>query len=111
MGGWRPARDATGNIDKGLSPCFFVRLDDKVAPWACEKDRQPFRVVASLEALAALAVVLTLGPPDGTARTRGSVLPPPAHGQPGDLLRALAFDDDQVPALSPRHGAGGHLGG
>jgi len=76
IGGWRPVRDATGVIDKGLSPWFFVRLDDRVAPWAYEKDRQPFRVVASLEALAALVAVLTLVPPCGKSRARGSVLLP-----------------------------------
>jgi len=76
LGGWRPVRDETGQIDKGRSPWFFVALDDQVAPWAYEKDRQPFRVVASLEAVAALVAVLTLGPLDGASRARGAVLLP-----------------------------------
>jgi len=76
LGGWRPVRDEAGMIDKGRSPWFFVALNDQVAPWAYEKDRQPFRVVASLEALAALVAVITLGPPDGSERARGAVLLP-----------------------------------
>ena len=61
-----------------------MALDDQVAPWAYEKDRQPFRVVASLEALAALVALLTLGPRDGAPRARGSVLLPLLTGNRGN---------------------------
>jgi len=76
LGGWCPVRNARGEIDPSLSPWFFVALNDQVAPWAYAKERQPFRVVASLEALAALVAVITLGPPPGQGRSRGSVLLP-----------------------------------
>jgi len=76
IGGWLPTRDETGKIDLGRSPWFFVALDEHVAPWAYEKDRKPFRVIASLEALAVLVAVLTLtGPAAGSAR-KGSVMLP-----------------------------------
>jgi len=76
LGGWRPTRNERGEIDPSRSPWFFVALNDRVAPWAYEKERQPFRVAASLEALAALVAVVTLGPPPGRGRSRGSVLLP-----------------------------------
>jgi len=76
IGGWLPQRDEEGKIDLARSPWFFVRLDDQSAPWAYEKDRKPFRVVASLEALAVLVAVLTLTAPVAGCSRRGSVLLP-----------------------------------
>jgi len=76
IGGWLPTRDAAGKIDLAISPWFFVQLNDQTAPWAYEKDRQPFRVVASLEALAVLVAVLTLTAPAPGRSRRGSVMLP-----------------------------------
>jgi len=76
IGGWLPRRDEAGNIDLARSPWFFVALNDQVAPWAYEKDRKPFRVVASLEALAVLVAVLTLTEPAAGCSRRGSVMLP-----------------------------------
>jgi len=76
IGGWLPQRDATGKLDLASSPWFFVQLNDQTAPWAYEKDRQPFRVVASLEALAVLVAVLTLTAPVPGRTRRGSVMLP-----------------------------------
>jgi len=76
IGGWLPRRDKTGSIDLASSPWFFVELNDEVAPWAYEKDRQPFRVVASLEALAVLVAVLTLTEPAAGSSRRGTVMLP-----------------------------------
>jgi hypothetical protein len=76
IGGWLPTRNARGEIDLALSPWFFVALNEQVAPWAYARDRQPFRVVASLEALAVLVAVLTLTDADPEAANRGTVLLP-----------------------------------
>jgi len=76
IGGWLPRRDEAGNIDLSLSPWFFVKLDEFVAPWAYEKDRQPFRVVASLEALAVLVAVHTLTTPVVGCTCKGSIMLP-----------------------------------
>jgi len=76
IGGWLPTRNAAGRIDLSLSPWFFVKLDEESAPWAYEKDRQPFRVVASLEALAVLVATLTLTEPTAGGVRRGTVLLP-----------------------------------
>jgi len=76
IGGWLPCRDKEGHIDLAASPWFFVQLDEDVAPWAYEKDRQPFRVVASLEALAVLVAVLTLTAPAAGLNRKGTVMLP-----------------------------------
>jgi hypothetical protein len=76
IGGWLPRRDAQGRLDPARSPWFFVALDDTVAPWAYERDRQPFRVIASLEALAVLVAILTLTAPASGVNLRGSVMLP-----------------------------------
>jgi len=76
IGGWLPTRNEAGHIDLSLSPWFFVKLDDASAPWAFERDRQPFRVIASLEALAVLVAVLTLTAPTADGLRRGSVMLP-----------------------------------
>ena len=76
IGGWLPRRDEQGNLDLSRSTWFFVELNDVVAPWAYEKDRKPFRVVASLEALAVLVAVITLTEPVAGGNVLGSVLLP-----------------------------------
>jgi len=76
IGGWLPRRDKEGKIDLASSPWFFVQLNDEVAPWAYEKERQPFRVVASLEALAVLVAIITLTGPAAGIHRKGAVLLP-----------------------------------
>jgi len=76
IGGWLPRRDGAGRIDLAASPWFYVELNDVVAPWAYEKDRQPFRVIASLEALAVLVAILTLTDPAPGSNRRGTVMLP-----------------------------------
>jgi len=77
LGGWRPTRDQGGTIVRHLSPWFFVSLNPVTVPWAYERDNQPFRVVASLEALAALVAVLLLVPAgEGGELQKGSLLLP-----------------------------------
>jgi len=76
IGGWLPCRDDSGKISRECSPWFFVGLDDQNAPWAFEKERQPFRVIASLEALAVLVAVLTLTSPGVGRSSRGTVMLP-----------------------------------
>jgi len=76
IGGWLPRRGRDGRIDLAASPWFFVPLNEDVAPWAYEKDHQPFRVIASLEALAVLVAVLTLTKPLAGSGQKGSVLLP-----------------------------------
>ena len=43
-----------------LSPWFCEELDEVSAPWAYEAKGQPFRLVASLEALAALYGIMIM---------------------------------------------------
>jgi len=76
IGGWLPRRDESGNLSLARSPWFFVALSEESAPWAYEKDKQPFRVVASLEALAVLVAVLTLTSPIAGSTRRGTVVMP-----------------------------------
>jgi len=76
IGGWLPRRDESGRLSLASSPWFFVQLSEQTAPWAYEKDKQPFRVVASLEALAVLVAVLTLTSPIAGSTRRGTVILP-----------------------------------
>jgi hypothetical protein len=76
IGGWLPTRNDLGVIDLSLSPWFFVALNEQVAPWAYARDKQPFRVVASLEALAVLVAVLVLTDLEPGAAHRGTVYLP-----------------------------------
>jgi len=76
IGGWLPKRDEAGSLSLALSPWFFVALSEETAPWAYEKDKQPFRVVASLEALAVLVAVITLTSPIAGSTRRGSIMMP-----------------------------------
>ncbi len=47
-------RNDKGKLDKGASRWFSVELTKDKAPWAYERDGQPFRVIAALEAIASL---------------------------------------------------------
>jgi hypothetical protein len=77
LGGWRPVRDQTGAIDRASSPWFFLELSPETVPWAYERDEKPFRVVASLEALAALVAVELLAPETAKDElARGTLLLP-----------------------------------
>jgi len=76
IGGWLPRRDESGQLCLARSPWFFVQLTEETAPWAFEKNKQPFRVVASLEALAVLVAVLTLTSPIAGSSGRGTVIMP-----------------------------------
>ncbi len=71
LGGWLPTRDGSGVIATSASPWFSFQLDRASAPWAYARNGQPYRSIASLEALAALTAVVAFGdafPPstDGT---------------------------------------------
>ncbi len=61
VGGWLPARDERGNIVKGDSPWFSLQLSSADAPWAFIKG-EPYRAIASLEALAALIGIMVFAP-------------------------------------------------
>ena len=62
LGGWEPVRDAAGKLDKGASRWFSVELTKDTAPWAYERDGQPFRVIAALEAMASLVSFVLFAP-------------------------------------------------
>jgi hypothetical protein len=65
VAGWEPAYAQDGSIDKGRSRWFEVTLTRENASWAFEKDGEPFRVIASLEALATIIGFIIFGPPPG----------------------------------------------
>ena len=54
LGGWLPAADENGSIQKWLSPWFTLEIDKAHFPWVYEKDDRPALVIASLEALTIL---------------------------------------------------------
>ena len=60
VAGWLPTQDETGRISKSASPWFLVELSPTSAPWA--RDGEPFRVIATLEAMAILMSVIAFGP-------------------------------------------------
>jgi len=62
VGGWLPTLDHAGKISTELSPWFMVELNPETAAWAYVKDGQPFRFIASLEALAVLLCVVAFEP-------------------------------------------------
>ncbi len=61
VGGWMPARNASGNLDVGQSRWFALTLNQSTAPWAYLRG-QPFRAVAALEAVAVLIGLVVFGP-------------------------------------------------
>ncbi len=60
IGGWAPVCDDQGRLCPHLSPWFAVELDEKSAPWAFSRG-EPYRAIASLEALGALLAVKAFG--------------------------------------------------
>jgi len=62
VAGWLPTPGPEGAIDTKCSPWFMVELSPATAPWAYAKDGQPFRVIATLEALAVLLCVVAFAP-------------------------------------------------
>ncbi len=61
VGGWLPRRDASGALDRACSPWFSFTLDRHCAPWAFTRG-QPFRTIASLEAVAVLMALIVFEP-------------------------------------------------
>ncbi len=61
VGGWMPARDSAGRIRTELSKWFSLSLSPTEAPWAFIRG-EPYRAIASLEALAAMIGLLAFGP-------------------------------------------------
>ena len=61
IGGWIPAGDSAGNIDKASSPWFSMRLCPESAPWAFSKGR-PRKVISALELLATTVGIAVLEP-------------------------------------------------
>ncbi len=66
VGGWRPARNPDGTINKSRSRWFSVQLGRSTAPWAYDRG-EAFRSIASLEALAALLATVLLAEPGAPA--------------------------------------------
>ncbi len=64
VGGWLPKRDARGTIDIRSSPWFALELTPVSAPWALARG-QPYRAIASLEAMATLLGCIAVCPPPG----------------------------------------------
>ncbi len=65
VGGWRPTAGTDGQISLASSPWFALSLDKGSAPWAYQRG-QPYRAIASLEALAALLGIVAFS---DTSRT------------------------------------------
>ena len=61
VGGWCPVRDARGQIQKGRSPWFSLRLDERTAPWAFCRGL-PARAISALELLASTVALVLLTP-------------------------------------------------
>ena len=62
VGGWWPVEDASGEIQPRPSPWFHVKLTPENAPWAFTKGAgQTCRLIAALEALAALIALVVFG--------------------------------------------------
>ncbi len=88
IGGWLPQVGADGKTDTARSPWFAIRLTRAEAPWAFAKGGQPFRTIASLEALGTLLAV-RLFSPWLAGGMRGTV-----------TLRAFTDNQGNVSALS-----------
>ena len=73
LGGWLPTRDPQGRIDKARSLWYSAVATRSNAPWAFDRDGQPFRLIASLEALA-LLVGFMVFVPIGDARLAGRTM-------------------------------------
>ena len=53
-------RGASGRLDKAISPWFSFNVSEAEAPWAFYRG-EPYRTIASLEALAALVGTIVFG--------------------------------------------------
>jgi len=62
VAGWLPTAGPGGEVDTRCSPWFMVELTPVTAPWAYARGGQPFRVIATLEALAVLLCVIAFEP-------------------------------------------------
>jgi len=95
VAGWLPTPGPAGTIDTKCSPWFMVELSPANAPWAYARDGQPFRVIATLEALAVLLCVVAfapwLAPPRAEGDTPGVGIPP---GQ-GAVARIPTLTDNK----------------
>jgi len=76
IGGWLPARGPEGQLSPGHSRWFAAKVDQTNAPWAFKKNDQPYRFIASLEALAVLSAVVAFGPEEGSTPTGITLLVP-----------------------------------
>ncbi len=74
VGGWMPERDAKGRIRTELSKWFSLTLSPSEAPWAFIRG-EPYRAIASLEALAALIGLMAFGPRIDTSSDATLVVP------------------------------------
>ncbi len=61
LGGWLPTAGADGKVQTSASPWFAFELSQSDAPWAYARNGQPFRAIASLEALAVLTALVAFG--------------------------------------------------
>ncbi len=61
VGGWLPVRNASGQLDRSLSPWFSFTLDERTAPWAYSRGL-PYRTIASLEAVGVLVALIVFQP-------------------------------------------------
>ena len=68
--------DGGGNTVKGRSRWFPIRLTDENAPWAFASEGQPFRLIASLEALGVLLSFVAFGPQEPDADTTFTTIVP-----------------------------------
>jgi len=62
VAGWLPRPGKGGPVDPSNSPWFYVELTPRTAPWAYARGGQPFRVIATLEAMAVLLCVVAFKP-------------------------------------------------
>jgi len=83
VAGWLPLPGPRGQADTTVSPWFYVELTPATAGWAYQRDGQPFRVIATLEAMAVLLCVVAFAPwlsGTGKAQGPGGMGAPPAIG-------------------------------
>ena len=62
VGGWLPARDKEGRIDKARSLWYSAVVTEKNSPRAFDRAGEPFRQIAALEALALLVGFMVFVP-------------------------------------------------
>ena len=62
IGGWWPTADSAGVVSKAHSLRFSVQLTPQSAPWACRRDGEIFKLIATLESLGLLLTLMVYGP-------------------------------------------------